>query len=174
MPSWETIATFLSGLGIGSILSALVTYRLARAAKVQDARLEADRVLYKLAAEAFSDRTIYFLRQLSTSFPADEILPLDRFLWEWARPEKRFHDRRLERARGELHAAVKNLLVYVGQETFPVGDRTKVRVQGIPHEWQTTDRKRYTRVAHELGERADEVVKAHAKFIEVARRRLHI
>jgi hypothetical protein len=168
MPSVQIILAFVGGLGLGSVLTAIVTSRLARAQKRADALREADRKRYAELTTLISEDVVDFLRHVGNGFEREGLAPLRRFAEAWHSASHRFHDALIDDPRKALLEAATRFLRYVGAETFDLGNG----MQGAPPEWKSADPQRHARVVRELGEHADIVIAARERFVTVARARL--
>jgi hypothetical protein len=166
------VISFAGGMGIGSMASVVITYRLTRHAKHTDARLDADRKLYaELMALLQPDGAIAFLRHISGgSFRREELHPFDEFDHSWRGPERHFHDKKVDAARLKLYTTISDFLAFVGVETFDLDHGN----QGAPPAWKHDAPERYERVVRELHDHAEHVIRVHQAFVQAARKRLHV
>lgn len=165
--TWEA---FFTAVGFLLAYFSTETYSRFRSEK----RVAADRELFtKLQSELPFDGSIRFLRDhhLRLAFKWSELNDLLRFIHTWTDESRKFHDKRLERAKESLTVTVHGFLHDLSTNTFPQihGD-----LQEIPNEWMRDQQERYKEVSVRLNNGANEVVKAHQRLVELARKRLEV
>jgi hypothetical protein len=170
MPSVQIVLAFMGGLGLGSVLTAVVISRLGRARKRTDALRDADRKRYAELSALISEDVVGFLRSVGNGFERERLSPMLRFTEVWHGASHRFRDPQIDDARMAVLEAATRFLRYVGGETFDLGNG----MQGAPPEWKSKDPQRYARVVRELGEHAATVIAARERLVTVARDRLRL
>ena len=165
-PDFDSILTALA------LLSAYIFLEFKDSGR--ELRLEADRKLFAEFLQALPSQTaIDFLKYLGgtmRAFPRDALHPFDRFFHEWRDAQHTFHDAALDKKRMAFFEAVKELLLFISNETFDVGDG----LQGVPNEWRATDHKRYYRVIADLDRLGAKTLEAHQDFVRTAKLQLHV
>jgi hypothetical protein len=137
-------------------------------------RHAADRELFKKLQEEFPfDPSIRFLQDhdLRVAFQWSELKAVGRFVGSWTDESHKFHNKQLERGKENLRTTCRTLMSELSRDTFP---RESNDLQGIPQEWLVDQKERYEEVSTRLNARADEVVKKHQDFFQLARRKLNM
>ena len=165
--TWEA---FFTAAGFLLAYFSTETYSRFRSEK----RVAADRELFtKLQSELPFDGSIRFLRDhdFRIAFKWSELYDLNQFVRTWSNESRKFHDKRLERVKESLTVTACGFLHDLGIDTFPQqhGD-----LQEIPKEWKRDQQERYKEVSDRLNNGANEVVKAHQRLVELARKRLEV
>jgi len=135
----------------------------------------ADRALFEaFQKELPFEGSIRFLRDhdLWLAFDLARLFDLEHFAIRWTDAAHKFHDPKLERAKRLLRDMADQFRWAVAKNTFPrLPDR---QLQEIPPEWYTEQPERYKEVYEMLSRMADEIVAAHQRFVELARKRLRV
>ena len=163
-PSWEPLLATLT------FLAALVGQELAA---TRTRRHNPDVALFQDFLGALpSQGSIEFIRDYDFHGPflLANLDPLYKFLYTWDKPEREFHDRRLDRMGKDLLQAVDDFARLIGHHTSPQTEH----VNSLSPTIQRDQPEEFSRIGREINEAADLVAKRHANLVRTGRRKLRL
>ena len=138
-----------------------------------ESRREADRANLRAFIGAFPPAVVDFLREhdFGNHFLDAQTDPLDRFAYEWQRPDRRFLDGKLQDLLNALLGEVEAFRRLVAAKTFPQGPGR----QGVEKERRDgPNRDEYDEVVEGLNRHAGRIAELQEQLVTQARTKLGI
>ncbi|RUM57092.1 MAG: hypothetical protein DSY60_05590 [Persephonella sp.] len=118
--------------------------------------------------------SIIFVKEHNFSFPFNENLLklLEEFLRTWNNAEYEFFDEDLERLKEQLYSLIKEFLLLLSENVFPLGNSNKFL--SVPSEWELEQPERFHKVVSKLHELGDKIYQTHQELIRIGRKKLKV